>query len=217
MKAWRFSALLRQTFCVLAAALMAQSAQAQVQSNPNFEYGVDRPGGDYRSFELEFDAPGLCAGQCAQEAQCRAWTYVKPGVQGPKARCWLKSVVPPAVAGAAFAISGLARGSTSQPLTPPGPGVNVTGAWSWTANCPEGTFTGVFDFGPIAANGSFSGGGRNGGGALQGGVQGNKVDFVRSVGSLQQRWLGVVAPNRMEGSIDRPTEGKPSCSFFALR
>ena len=80
----------------LAAALPMLSMPAQVaaQANPNFEYGIDRRGGDYRSFDLSFDAPGLCAGRCAQEGQCRAWTYVKPGVQGPKARCWLKNVVP---------------------------------------------------------------------------------------------------------------------------
>ena len=113
----------RALFWILALAplaFVALSAQAQVatQTNPNFEYGVDRPGGDYRNFELQFDAPGLCAGQCAQEAQCRAWTYVKPGVQGPKARCWLKNVVPPPVQGATFAISGL-RGTTAQPPVPP--------------------------------------------------------------------------------------------------
>ena len=80
------STLCSALLCLLAAAFVALSAPAQVaaQTNPNFEYGVDRRGGDYRSFDLQFDAPGLCAGQCVQEGQCRAWTYVKPGVQGPK-------------------------------------------------------------------------------------------------------------------------------------
>jgi hypothetical protein len=27
---------------------------------------------------------------------CRAWTFVKPGVQGPQARCWLKHQAPEA-------------------------------------------------------------------------------------------------------------------------
>ena len=104
---------------ILAAAFLALSVPAQVaaQTNPNFEYGVDRRGGDYRSFDLQFDAPGLCAGQCAQEGQCRAWTYVKPGVQGPKARCWLKNVVP-APTRDGNVISGL-RGATAQPPPPP--------------------------------------------------------------------------------------------------
>ncbi len=104
---------------VLSAAVLALSAPAQVaaQSNPHFEYGIDRRGGDYRSFDLNFDAPALCAGQCAQEGQCRAWTYVRPGVQGPKARCWLKNVVP-APTRDGNVISGL-RGNIAQPSAPP--------------------------------------------------------------------------------------------------
>lgn len=96
---------------------LATPAPAAAQTNPNFEYGIDRRGGDYRSFDLNFDAPALCAGQCAQEGQCRAWTYVKPGVQGPKARCWLKNVVP-APTRDGNVISGL-RGSVPPPATPP--------------------------------------------------------------------------------------------------
>jgi hypothetical protein len=36
----------------------------------------------------------LCRSACLNERQCRAWTYVKPGHQGPTARCWLKTVAP---------------------------------------------------------------------------------------------------------------------------
>ena len=32
------------------------------------------------------------------EDQCKSWTYVKPGIQGPNARCWLKSATPGAKA-----------------------------------------------------------------------------------------------------------------------
>jgi PAN domain len=28
------------------------------------------------------------------ENRCAAWSYVQPGVQGPRARCWLKTLVP---------------------------------------------------------------------------------------------------------------------------
>ena len=58
------------------------------------EWGVDRPGNDYRSFNLSTPNPNLCRSQCAAEGQCVAWTYVNPGVQGPQARCWLKAAVP---------------------------------------------------------------------------------------------------------------------------
>jgi uncharacterized membrane protein len=131
--------------CLLAAAFVALSAAAQVaaQTNPNFEYGVNRPGGDYRSFDLPFDAPGLCAGQCAQEGQCRAWTYVAPGLQGPKARCWLKNVVP-APTRPTYVVSGL-RGTAAQPpapppVTPPMAGGSLTGRWASVAAYAGGTY-----------------------------------------------------------------------------
>lgn len=60
----------------------------------SFEPNVDRPGMDYRSFELANPNPLLCQQQCFNEPVCRAWTYVRPGVQGPRARCWLKERVP---------------------------------------------------------------------------------------------------------------------------
>jgi hypothetical protein len=57
-----------------------------------FETDTNRFGSDYRSL----DAPDAqkCQAACAGEAQCKAWTWVKPGVQGPSAKCWLKNAVP---------------------------------------------------------------------------------------------------------------------------
>ena len=78
------------------------------------EYDTDRPGGDYRSFDLAAADPGLCSAQCASEAKCLAWTYVKPGVQAPSARCWLKHLVPEAVS-ASFAVSGVRAVSPAVP------------------------------------------------------------------------------------------------------
>jgi hypothetical protein len=57
---------------------------------------IDRPGGDYANFDLNGTYPSDCRDACAKDGRCQAWTYVQPGVQGPKARCWLKSSVPPA-------------------------------------------------------------------------------------------------------------------------
>ncbi|MES1206815.1 MAG: PAN domain-containing protein [Pseudomonadota bacterium] len=62
---------------------------------PGFEMNVDRPGSDYRSFDLPAPQPEICQNQCYAEAPCVAFTYVNPGVQGPNARCWLKNSVPP--------------------------------------------------------------------------------------------------------------------------
>ena len=58
------------------------------------EWGVDRPGRDYKNFNLPSDTPSLCEQACNSEAQCQAWTFVRPGFQGPAARCWLKNAIP---------------------------------------------------------------------------------------------------------------------------
>ena len=62
---------------------------------PGPEVGTDRPGSDYRNFDLSSPKDGECRRSCARDEICKAYTYVKPGVQGPKARCWLKTSVPP--------------------------------------------------------------------------------------------------------------------------
>jgi hypothetical protein len=67
-----------------------------VSAVKGMEYATDRPGSNYKSFELAEADAAPCQASCAAEAGCRAWTYVKPGVQGPKARCWLKQGVPTA-------------------------------------------------------------------------------------------------------------------------
>ncbi len=58
------------------------------------EQGVDRPGGDYHGFPLTQAKPALCQQACRNDARCRAWTYVKPGIKGPQAACYLKNSVP---------------------------------------------------------------------------------------------------------------------------
>ena len=58
------------------------------------EYGIDRKGMDYTSFDLPNADPELCMQACLDDANCVAFTYVKPGEQGESARCWLKSGVP---------------------------------------------------------------------------------------------------------------------------
>ncbi len=66
-----------------------------VPRGPGFEPNTNRAGGDYRSFDLPSPTPLMCRDACLREPQCRAYTYVKPGVQSPRARCWLKGSVPP--------------------------------------------------------------------------------------------------------------------------
>ncbi len=61
------------------------------------ENNVDRPGMDYQDFDLPSANPSLCENACKNDANCKAFTYVKPGYQGASARCWLKNGVPDAV------------------------------------------------------------------------------------------------------------------------
>jgi hypothetical protein len=65
-------------------------------SGGGFEPGMNRYGGDYRSFDMLRGRNEDCRNACAGEAQCRAFSIVRAGVQGAYPRCWLKSTVPPA-------------------------------------------------------------------------------------------------------------------------
>jgi hypothetical protein len=94
------------------------------------EVNVDRPGSDYRSFDLATPSPEQCRDTCMVEPQCVAFTYVNLGVQGPTARCWLKSAVPNAtpngccvsgVKNAAPSASYQASASTAPAPEPPPP------------------------------------------------------------------------------------------------
>ncbi len=60
----------------------------------HMEVNTDRKGSDYKNFDLVLAEPAQCAFDCMADPQCKAWTYVRPGVQGKKARCWLKDSVP---------------------------------------------------------------------------------------------------------------------------
>jgi hypothetical protein len=61
----------------------------------SMQAGTDRMGGDYRGFALDQADPQLCRKACADEAVCRSYTYVNPGLKGPKAMCFLKKSTPP--------------------------------------------------------------------------------------------------------------------------
>ncbi len=60
----------------------------------DLEWNTDRPGSDYTRFNLPVDNPQMCQVACGGDPRCQAFTYVRVGVQGPRARCWLKTAVP---------------------------------------------------------------------------------------------------------------------------
>ena len=90
------------------------------QSVSDFRHNIDLPGKDYKSFDLSHPDPDLCRQACINDPKCQAFTYVKPGIQGPNARCWLKSEVPPAK-NSACCISGIVQREFLRAPTSPDP------------------------------------------------------------------------------------------------
>ena len=76
-----------QRLLLLLSCLIALPALADVSLEPN----TDRMGGDYQGFALDVARPDVCRQACAQDDTCKAFSYVKPGVKGPQAMCFLKS------------------------------------------------------------------------------------------------------------------------------
>jgi hypothetical protein len=73
------------------------------------EFSTDRPGGDYKTMEMPASPNGAaCKAACEGDNKCRAWTYQRPGYNGPNARCFLKNQVKPPRR-RYFAISGVVR------------------------------------------------------------------------------------------------------------
>ena len=73
------------------------------------ETSIDRPGGDYKSFEVKSgDGDDICKAACTADNKCRAWTYVRPGYVGKEAHCFLKKEIKPPRRKAGF-VSGVVR------------------------------------------------------------------------------------------------------------
>lgn len=87
-------------------------------SGAGLEINVNRPGSDYRSFDLGAPRPEECQNACLGDPACVAFTYVNPGVQGPNARCWLKNSVPPPNPDGCC-VSGVKYASEPPPPPPP--------------------------------------------------------------------------------------------------
>ena len=78
---------------------------------------TDRPGSDYKNFELPQPDFKLCQDTCLNDPKCKAWTYVRPNITGPKAHCWLKDAVPKAVS-SPDCISGTRTGTSAVGVKP---------------------------------------------------------------------------------------------------
>ncbi len=85
---------------VIATAIAEGQFEGGSQPAPgNLEENTNRPGSDYRDFDLSVPNPELCRMECDGDPKCKAFTYVKPDMQGSSARCWLKDEVPDPVPG----------------------------------------------------------------------------------------------------------------------
>jgi hypothetical protein len=67
----------------------------------SLEENTDRPGMNLKNYALSTPNPQICANDCANDPNCKAFTYVKPGVRGSNSvpECWLKNGVPNPVPG----------------------------------------------------------------------------------------------------------------------
>lgn len=70
------------------------AATAPAARTGTVEPGIDRPGEDLAQTPMTVADPLMCQALCAGDPDCRAWTYVNPGLQGDQAMCWTKSGVP---------------------------------------------------------------------------------------------------------------------------
>lgn len=88
------------------------SAPAGTQLAPasslQLRFDTNLVGSDYREFALDAGEWAQCRGACKEESACLAWTFARPGVQGPKAHCWLKNKIPPPTS-SVCCISGIER------------------------------------------------------------------------------------------------------------
>jgi hypothetical protein len=82
------------TILILSMSLLISIASEEPQMS--METNVDRPGMNYNNYPLSGADPQLCANDCANDPNCKAFTYVKPGFRGENSdpECWLKNGVP---------------------------------------------------------------------------------------------------------------------------
>jgi PAN domain/TIR domain len=83
-------------------------AQLAPASSLQPRFDTNLVGSDYREFALDAGEWAECRSACKAESACLAWTFARPGVQGPKAYCWLKNKIPPPTS-SVCCISGIER------------------------------------------------------------------------------------------------------------
>ncbi len=62
------------------ALIIAYPAQADQYRSITMEFGADRAGADYKNIELSSNDPFACQILCAQDGNCKAYTFVPAGI-----------------------------------------------------------------------------------------------------------------------------------------
>jgi hypothetical protein len=130
------------SFLILLA--IAGVANAQLASE-----NIDFPGKDYKSFYMDKDFWSDCMDACKKDPKCCAWTYVKPGYQGPKGRCYLKYAIPELVYNKCC-VSGFLCHKPTFATTSPLPPAVIGGDYSYQLKMSSGVPP--FQFYPMEIN-----------------------------------------------------------------
>jgi len=84
------------------------------------ENNTNRPGSDYDRFHINDQRPDRCQSECLlRRDTCKAWTYVRPGIQHKHAVCYLKNAVPAPVSDTCC-VSGVLPGKSRGAFDKPG-------------------------------------------------------------------------------------------------
>ena len=95
----RIRALAAPLIAAMALMTNVETAFAQPSAQDQlFEANTDRPGRDFRNFEILPTPPGSfpfsCSDHCNLDDRCQAWTFVKPAGPGRNGTCFLKEAIP---------------------------------------------------------------------------------------------------------------------------
>jgi hypothetical protein len=95
-----------QDCCISGVNPRAKRRLAQLEEQ-GFELDTDRPGANFRSFEMDRPEPAVCQEACQNLIECEAFTYVRPGHRGDNAHCQLKTMATDKVTDQDCCISGV--------------------------------------------------------------------------------------------------------------
>ena len=92
---WHSDSHVTVTFSENDVRALFSAADAAEMQEIGLELNMDHPGMELTSFDLDRADPMACLQECQDYGGCQYFTFIRPGVRGPRAWCSLKSGVPP--------------------------------------------------------------------------------------------------------------------------